>query len=112
MASSCQWLLRRPLRMGSRPCNGKTIDISTRGVPFVVDSDLEVGRKLGRTIKLLTGPAGGTQVFIRGVGNVVHVEKRSENGVQSARAAAVILRYEYTRDEIAESSAQRLPSLV
>jgi hypothetical protein len=100
------------MKNGLASCNGKTIDISTRGVSFVVESDLEVGRKLGLTIELPTGPTGGTRVFIRGIGKVVRVEKRSENGIQSVRAAAVILRYEYTRNEIADSSAQQLPFLV
>jgi hypothetical protein len=100
------------IKNGVASCIGKSIDISTRGVCLVVDRDLEVGRKLGLMIKLPTGPTGGTQVFIRAIGKVVRVEKLSENGIQSVRAAAVILRYEYTRNEIADSSAQGLSSLV
>jgi c-di-GMP-binding flagellar brake protein YcgR len=107
-----QVAIEASIKNGLASCNGKTIDISTRGVSFVVESDLEVGRKLCLTIELPTGPTGGTRVFIRGIGKVVRVEKRSESGIQSFRAAAVILRYEYTRSEIPDSSAQQLPFLV
>jgi hypothetical protein len=79
-------------------CNGKTLDISTRGLYFVLDSDLQVGRKLGLAIRLPTGRADGGEVFILAIGKVVRVEKRRENGIQSVRVAAVVSRYAYFCD--------------
>ena len=35
---------------------GKTLDISTRGVYLILDNDLEVGMKLGLTIRLHACP--------------------------------------------------------
>ncbi len=92
-------------------CNAKTLDISTRGVYFVLESDLEVGKKLGLTIKLPTGPPDGMEVFLLAIGTVVRVEKRSENGVQSVRVAAAIRRYEYFLNGIPNNSAQWRSSL-
>jgi PilZ domain-containing protein len=99
--------------IGDQPssCIAETLDISTRGVYFVLDGDLEVGKKLGLTIKLPTGPPGGMEVFILGIGTVVRVEKRSENGVQSVRVAAAIKRYEYFLNGIPKNSAQWRSSL-
>jgi c-di-GMP-binding flagellar brake protein YcgR len=90
---------------------GKTLDISTRGVYLILDNDLEVGMKLGLTIRLLKRPTDGTQVFILAIGTVVRVEKRREDGVQNVRVAAAIRRYEYFLDGISDNSPQWLSSL-
>jgi hypothetical protein len=99
--------------IGNPPASGnaKTLDISTRGVYFVLESDLEVGKKLGLTIKLPTGPPDGMEVFLLAIGTVVRVEKRSENGVQSVRVAAAIRRYEYFLNGIPNNFAQWRSSL-
>ncbi len=91
-------------------CNGKTLDISTCGVYFVVDRDLEVGMKLGLTIGLPTDHADGSEVLILATGTVVRVEKRHQDGVQNVGVAASIS-YEYFLNGIPDNSAQWLSSL-
>ena len=105
--------LRIEASIGNRPssCNGKTLDISTRGVYFVVYNALEVGRKLGLSIRLPTGPADGPEVFILAIGTVVRVEERRQDGVQNVGVAAAIRRCEYFHDGISDNSAQWLSSL-
>jgi hypothetical protein len=92
--------------------NDKTLDISTGGVYFVLDDDLEVGMRLGLRRRLPTGPTDGMQVFTRFIGQVVGVEKRGEDGVQNIGVVAAIRRYGFVRDEIPANSAQWLSSLV
>jgi hypothetical protein len=91
--------------------NGKTLDISTRGVYFALDSDFDVGMKLGLTIRLPTGHAGGPEVLILAIGTVVRVEKRREDVVQTVGVAAAVRRYEYFHNGISDNSAQWLSSL-
>src|SRR5271154_5729927 len=82
---------------GSR--NGKTRDISTRGVYFILDNDLNAGSELDLTMTLPAEVTGGTEVFIRAIGKVVRIERRSADGDQSVGVAAVIERYEIVRNE-------------
>ncbi len=93
-------------------CYGKTLDISTRGVYFILDSDLEAGTKLGLRIRLPTGRADGAEVFILAVGTVVRVETHQGDDVRNVRVAAAIRRYEYSYflNGISDNSAQWLSS--
>jgi c-di-GMP-binding flagellar brake protein YcgR len=93
------------------PCNGKTLDLSTCGVYFVLDSNLEVGMKLGLTIRLPTGPKGGMEVFVLAIGTVVRVEKLSEKGERSVRVAGAVSRYEYFLNGKSDNSAHWVSSL-
>jgi c-di-GMP-binding flagellar brake protein YcgR len=90
---------------------GETLDISTRGVYFTVGNELEVGMKLGLSMTVPMGLAGGMQVFLLAVGKVVRVEKHREDGVQSVCIAA-LRRYEWFRNGLSDNSVQRLSSLV
>ena len=83
--------------------NGKTRDISTRGVYFLIDNDLNAGAELDLTMTLPAEVTGGTEVFIRAIGKVVRVENRPETGEQRVGVAAVIERYEIIRNEMAAS---------
>jgi hypothetical protein len=79
--------------------NGKTRDISTRGVYFTIDQDLNAGAELDITLTLPSEVTRGSEVFIRAMGKVVRVEKRPENGSPRVGVAAVIERYEIIRNE-------------
>jgi c-di-GMP-binding flagellar brake protein YcgR len=83
--------------------NGKTRDISTRGVYFILENDLNASSELDLTMTLPAEITGGTEVFIRAIGKVVRIEKRPENGHQRVGVAAVIERYEIIRNEQAVS---------
>jgi hypothetical protein len=79
--------------------NGKTRDISTRGVYFVIEDRVTAGAELDLTMTLPAEVTGGTEVFIRAVGKVVRVEKAPEDGDRHVGVAALIQRYEIIRNE-------------
>jgi c-di-GMP-binding flagellar brake protein YcgR len=78
---------------------GKTRDVSTRGVYFVLDQDLEPGSELDMTLTLPAEITHGSDVFVRALGKVVRVEKRMEDGSTRMGVAAVIERYDIIRGE-------------
>jgi hypothetical protein len=90
-------LIRVPLERDA--CNGKTRDISTRGVYFVVQNPLDAGAELDLTMTLPAEVTGGTEVFIRAIGKVVRVDKPPENSDRHIGVAALIQRYEIVRNE-------------
>src|ERR1700704_3391707 len=78
---------------------GKTRDISTRGLYFVIDQNLETGSELDITLTLPAEITHGTEVFVRALGKVVRVEQRMEDGSTRLGVAAVIERYDIIRGE-------------
>lgn len=79
--------------------DGKTRDISTRGLYFVIGQDMEAGSELDITLTLPGEITHGSDVFVRAQGKVVRVEKRSEEGEARHGVAAVIERYDIVRKE-------------
>ncbi len=92
-------IIRIPVEKDAASRNGKTRDISTRGVYFTIDNDLNDGTELDLTMTLPAEVTGGTEVLIRAIGKVVRIEKRSEDGSQRVGVAAAIERYEIVRNE-------------
>lgn len=80
---------------------GKTRDISTRGLYFVVDQKLQAGSELDITLTLPAEITHGTEVFVRALGKVIRVEQRSENGDPRMGVAAVIEKYDIIRGQAA-----------
>jgi c-di-GMP-binding flagellar brake protein YcgR len=78
---------------------GKTRDISTRGLYFVISQDMEAGSNLDITLTLPAEITRGTDVFVRAHGKVVRVEPRLEDGETRLGVAAVIERYDIIRGE-------------
>jgi c-di-GMP-binding flagellar brake protein YcgR len=78
---------------------GKTLDVSTQGLYFVIDRDVETGSDLDITLTLLAEVAQGTAVLVRAIGKVVRVERRTEDGNARLGVAAVIERYNIIRGE-------------
>lgn len=78
---------------------GKTRDVSTRGLYFVVEQNLEAGSELDLTLTLPAEITHGTAVFVRALGKVVRVERRIEDGNTHMGVAAVIERYDIIRGE-------------
>jgi len=93
-------IIRNPADQEASPQNGKTRDISTRGVYFTLTNDLSTGAELDLTMTLPAEVTGGTEVFIRAVGKVFRVEKRPEDEDHKIGVAAVIERYEIVRNEM------------
>ena len=86
--------------------NGQTRDISTRGVYFLIDQNLEAGSTLDFMLTLPAEITQGTEVFIHAQGKVVRVERKAgEEGEEAERlgVAAVIEKYDIIRAEPAST---------
>jgi c-di-GMP-binding flagellar brake protein YcgR len=92
-------MIRVPVEKEASSRNGKTRDISTRGLYFTVDEDLSAGSELDITLTLPSEVTRGSEVFIRAMGKVVRVDKKPENGNSRVGVAAVIERYEIIRTD-------------
>jgi PilZ domain len=79
--------------------NGKTRDISTRGLYFVIDQNLQAGSELDITLTLPGEITRGSEVLVRAMGKVVRVERRKEDDSERLGVAAVIERYDIVRGE-------------
>lgn len=96
-------IVRIPKERPNGSQNGKTRDISTRGLYFVIDQDLEAGSELDITLTLPAEITHSTEVFVRALGKVVRVERRGEDGELRMGVAAVIERYDIIRGEAARA---------
>jgi hypothetical protein len=92
-------IIRVPVDKETESRNGKTRDISTRGLYFTIDKDLGAGAELDITLTLPSEVTRGIEVFIRALGKVVRVDKMQENGSGRIGVAAVIERYEIVRTD-------------
>ena len=90
-------VIRTPSERASDSQQGKTRDISTRGLYFVIDQNLEAGSELDITLTLPAEITHGTEVFVRALGKVVRVERRMEDDSARMGVAAVIERYDIIR---------------
>jgi len=96
-------LIRIPAEKGEDSQQGKTRDISTRGLYFVIDQNLEAGSELDLTLTLPSEVTRGSEVFVRALGRVLRVEQRIEDGNARLGVAAVIERYDIIRGEAARA---------
>jgi PilZ domain len=92
-------LIRMPATQVTDRPNGKTRDISTRGLYFVIDQDLKAGSELDITLTLPGEITRGSAVLVRATGKVVRVERRKEDECDRLGVAAVIERYDIVRGE-------------
>lgn len=84
---------------GSASRSGKTRDISTHGVYFLIENEMTPGAEIDLTMTLPSEVTGGTEVFIRATGRVVRLEKKAERNTDRLGVAAVIERYDIVRSE-------------
>jgi c-di-GMP-binding flagellar brake protein YcgR len=82
---------------------GKTRDISTRGLYFVVPQDLEAGSELDITLTLPAEITHGGDVIVRAQGKVVRIEPRLEDGESRLGVAAIIERYDIVRGQMSRA---------
>jgi PilZ domain len=92
-------IIRIPVENDSSASNGKTRDISTRGVYFTIDREMSAGTELDMTLTLPAEVTRGSEVLIRATGKVIRVERKSEDVSLRVGVAAVIERYEIVRNE-------------
>jgi len=76
---------------------GKTRDISTRGLYFVIDSDVHDGSELDIMLTLPREMTNGEDVLVKASGKVVRTEHRLEDGTSRQGVAAIIERYDIMR---------------
>jgi c-di-GMP-binding flagellar brake protein YcgR len=91
-------IIRVPTERASEAQRGKTLDVSTRGLYFVIDQDLQAGSDLDITLTLPAEVTQGSEVIVRAMGKVLRVEKRIEDGNTRLGVAAIIERYDIIRD--------------
>jgi hypothetical protein len=82
---------------------GKTRDISTRGLYFVMDQEMQEGSQLDIQLTLPTELTSGAEVLVHALGKVLRVEPRIEDGNTRIGVAAVIERYDIVRGEAARA---------
>ena len=92
-------IIRMPTERLAGPQEGKTRDVSTRGLYFILDQNLEAGSELDITLTLPAEITHGSEVFVRALWKVVRVEPRSEDGSSRMGVAAVIERYDIIRGD-------------
>ncbi len=80
---------------------GSTRDISTRGLYFVVDKNVEPGSELEISLTLPAEVTHGSEVCVKALGRVVRVECRIEDQTPRMGVAAMIERYDIIRTEAA-----------
>ena len=90
-------IIRVPAERVSNRQEGKTRDVSTRGLYFVIERELQSGSELDITMTLPAEITQGSEVFVRALGKVVRVERRMEDGNARLGVAAVIERYDIIR---------------
>lgn len=96
-------IIRIPAERSLDSQQGKTRDISTRGLYFVVEENLEAGSQLDITLTLPAEMTHGSEVFVRALGRVIRVERRIDDGNTRMGVAAVIERYDIIRGEAARA---------
>jgi PilZ domain-containing protein len=82
---------------------GKTRDISTRGLYFVMDQQMQEGSRLDLILTLPAEITSGAEVLVHALGKVLRVEMRIEDGNTRMGVAAVIERYDIVRGEAARA---------
>jgi hypothetical protein len=92
-------IIRVPIEKSDNARSGRTRDISTRGVYFTLEQDLESGTELDITLTLPAEITRGTEVFVRAQGRVIRVDRRHDDGTKNIGVAAVIERYDIIRGE-------------
>ena len=96
-------IIRLPIEKTENTRNGRTRDISTRGVYFTLEQELESGTELDITLTLPAEITRGTEVFVRAQGRVIRVDRRHDGSSKRIGVAAVIERYDIIRGETAIS---------
>ena len=86
---------------GSSMQQGRTRDVSTRGVYFVIGQEIEAGSELDITMTLTSEMTRGTEVHVRALGRTIRVEERTEDGQARIGVAAIIERFDIIREEAA-----------
>jgi hypothetical protein len=89
--------IRVPMEMEGFDLPGKTRDISTRSVYFIINKDLKPGADVVLSMTLPAKVTGGIEVLIKATGRIVRVDQRPGVPRQSVGVAAVFGSHEIVR---------------
>ena len=90
-------MVRIPAQGLAETQSGRTRDISTKGLYFVIDQDVRAGSNLDIMLTLPKEMTNGEEVLVKASGKIVRVESRMEDGDERLGVAAVIERYDIMR---------------
>jgi hypothetical protein len=90
-------MVRIPAQGLAETQSGRTRDISTKGLYFVIDQDVRAGSNLDIMLTLPREMTNGEEVLVKASGKIVRVESRMEDGDERLGVAAVIERYDIMR---------------
>ena len=90
-------MVRIPAQGSAETQSGRTRDISTKGLYFVIDQDVRAGSNLDIMLTLPKEMTNGEEVLVKASGKIVRVESRMEDGNERLGVAAVIERYDIMR---------------
>ena len=96
-------MVRIPAQGFAETQNGRTRDISTKGLYFVIDQDVRAGSVLDIMLTLPREMTNGEDVLVKATGKIVRVESRMEDGSERQGVAAVIERYDIMRAAVTAS---------
>ena len=89
--------VRIPAQGSAGTRSGRTRDISTRGLYFVLDQDVSAGSDLDIMLTLPSELTNGEEVLVKASGKILRVESRMEDGNERKGVAAMIERYDIMR---------------
>jgi c-di-GMP-binding flagellar brake protein YcgR len=92
-------MVRIPAQGLAETQSGRTRDISTKGLYFVIDQDVRAGSNLDIMLTLPREMTNGEEVLVKASGKIVRVESRIEDGDERLGVAAVIERYDIMRGQ-------------
>ena len=90
-------MVRIPAQGLAETQSGRTRDISTKGLYFVIDQEVRAGSNLDIMLTLPKEMTNGEEVLVKASGKIVRVESRMEDGDERLGVAAVIERYDIMR---------------
>jgi hypothetical protein len=90
-------MVRIPAQGVAETQSGRTRDISTKGLYFVIDREVRAGSNLDIMLTLPKEMTNGEEVLVKASGKIVRVESRMEDGDERLGVAAVIERYDIMR---------------
>ena len=90
-------MVRIPAQGVAETQSGRTRDISTKGLYFVIDREVRAGSNLDIMLTLPKEMTNGEEVLVKASGKIVRVESRMEDGNERLGVAAVIERYDIMR---------------
>jgi len=91
--------VRVPVQRPVATRKGTTRDVSTKGLYFLVDQNMEPGAELDITLTLPAEITHATDVLVHAKGRVVRVENRIGNDNPHLGVAAIIERYDIIRSD-------------